>query len=148
MRGYDTKRPNSVTWRAGNENVSLYGCIFPLDSHPGGLERGFVQRHGSHVADRSSLLRSPHDLWKLCPFQPTGGHLGWRLSGRGKGTRCFSFKQFDGSLFPAVPHFNLVVDDWGEQASFFDHIHYYILITTSFKNNVSFKNNERFNLRR
>lgn len=60
--------------------LTLCMCFFiytiPSDSNPGGLERGFVQWYGSHFTTCRSLLRSPHDLWKLCPFQPTGGHLG------------------------------------------------------------------------
>lgn len=46
------------------------------DSDPGGLERGSVQRYGSYLAAGRSLLCGPHDLWKLRPLQPAGGHLG------------------------------------------------------------------------
>lgn len=55
-------------------SVFIYGIS--LDSDPGGLERSFVQRYGSHFTTCCSLLRGPHDFWKLCPLQPAGSHLG------------------------------------------------------------------------
>lgn len=56
--------------------IYLYPHFLFSDSDPGGLERGFVQRYGSHFTTCCALLRSPHDFWKLCPLQPAGGHLG------------------------------------------------------------------------
>lgn len=76
-------------------SVSLF-VSFVSDSYPGGLERSFVQRHGSHFTSCCSLLRGPHDVWELRPLQLVGGHLGRGLSSRGKETQYdISFKDIE-----------------------------------------------------
>ena len=53
------------------------------DPDPGGLERRAVQRHGLHHSAGRALLRASHDVRKLRPLQPAGGHLGGGLPGGG-----------------------------------------------------------------
>lgn len=66
---------NKLNWTTCVQ-LKPFMCVILSDSDPGRLECGFVQRYGSHFTSCCSVLRGPHDFWKLCPFQPAGGHLG------------------------------------------------------------------------
>lgn len=49
------------------------------DPNAGGLEHCAVQCDGADESLVSNLLCDPHDIWKLCPVQPAGGHPGGRI---------------------------------------------------------------------